>query len=96
MKGEMMILKVIGERVLVKQRDNIAFDESVEAREGIVIAVGNGILTDSGRVPLTVAVGDTVFYGKYAPCEVVYMGIVYTIIREDDILVFWREDERGT
>jgi chaperonin GroES len=39
-------------------------------QEGTVVAVGPGRLTDEGnRVPMDVAVGDTVVYSKYAGTE---------------------------
>ena len=36
---------------------------------------------------MTVAVGDTVLYGKYAGQELQYEGETYLIMREDDVLV---------
>jgi chaperonin GroES len=36
---------------------------------------------------MTVKVGDTVLYGKYAGQEISYQGEDFLIMREDDILV---------
>jgi len=52
-------------------------------QRGEVIAVGPG----KDDVSMTVAVGDTVLYGKYAGQELNHDGQDYLIMREDDILV---------
>ena len=51
-------------------------------QKGIVMAVGNGKKDHS----VTVKVGDTVLYGKYAGTELKFDGKDYLIMREDDIL----------
>jgi chaperonin GroES len=50
-------------------------------QRGIIVAVGNGKKDE----PLTVKVGDTVLYGKYAGTELVLEGREYLIMREADI-----------
>jgi len=52
-------------------------------QKGQVIAVGPG--KDDKK--MTVKVGDTVLYGKYAGQEISYQGEDFLIMREDDILV---------
>jgi len=49
---------------------------------GKVMAVGSGRKDE----PMTVAVGDTVMYGKYSGSELKVDGVEYTIMREDDII----------
>lgn len=51
-------------------------------QKGTVLAVGNGTKDE----PLTVKVGDTVLYGKYAGTELALEGTEYLIMRESDIL----------
>ena len=51
-------------------------------QRGTVVAVGNGKQDHT----MTVKVGDTVLYGKYAGTELKYEGKDYLIMREDDIL----------
>ena len=51
-------------------------------QKGIVVAVGTG----KKEEPLTVKVGDTVLYGKYAGTELKLEGKDYLIMRESDIL----------
>ena len=50
-------------------------------QKGKVIAVGTGKKDE----PLTVKVGDTVLYGKYAGTEINVEGKEYLIMRESDI-----------
>jgi chaperonin GroES len=51
-------------------------------QRGVVIAAGPG-KTDE---PMSVKVGDTVLYGKYAGTEINLEGIDYLIMRESDII----------
>ncbi len=56
-------------------------------QQGKVVAVGPGKMLESGeRAPLTVKVGMTVIYGKYAGTEVKLEGEEHTIMRESEIL----------
>lgn len=51
-------------------------------QRGKVIAVGTG----KPEEPMTVKVGDTVLYGKYAGTEINVEGSDYLIMKESDIL----------
>ena len=51
-------------------------------QKGKVVAVGKGTKDD----PITVKVGETVLYGKYAGTELKLEGNDYLIMRESDIL----------
>ena len=56
-------------------------------QQGKVIAVGNGKVSEEGKVrPLDVKAGDTVLFGKYSGTEVKLDGKEYLMMREDDIL----------
>jgi chaperonin GroES len=50
-------------------------------QKGTVVAVGSG----KADYAMTVKVGDTVLYGKYAGTELKYEGKDYLIMREDEI-----------
>jgi chaperonin GroES len=50
-------------------------------QKGTVVATGNGKKDE----PMTVQVGDTVLYGKYAGTEINVAGKDYLIMRESDI-----------
>ena len=55
--------------------------------EAEVIAVGNGKLTEDGKVrALDVKKGDKILIGKYSGSEVKLDGEEHIILREDDIL----------
>jgi chaperonin GroES len=56
-------------------------------QQGKVIAAGNGKTRDDGaRVPLDVAAGDTILFGKYSGQEIKLDGVEYIIMREDEVL----------
>jgi chaperonin GroES len=56
-------------------------------QQATVVAVGNGRVTDKGKVvPLEVKVGDTVLFGKYSGTEIKLEGADYLIVREEEIL----------
>lgn len=89
--------KPLGNRVVIQA---IEQDEQVSAggiyipdtakekpQEGNVVAIGPGRLTDDGkRIPMELAVGDTVVYSKYAGTEYKQGDAEYLVLREDDIL----------
>ena len=89
--------KPLGNRVVVEPQEG---DEQMSSggiyipdtakekpQEGTVVAVGPGRLTDEGnRVPMDVAVGDTVVYSKQAGTEYKEGEIEYLVLRDDDIL----------
>ncbi len=51
-------------------------------QKGTIVATGTGTKDE----PLTVKVGDTVLYGKYAGTELKFEGSDYLMMRESDIL----------
>jgi chaperonin GroES len=56
-------------------------------KEGLVIAVGDGRLTEDGvRIPVQVKPKDRIIFSSYAGTEVKYGGEDYLIVREDEIL----------
>jgi chaperonin GroES len=56
-------------------------------QQGKVVAVGNGRVSDEGKViPLDVKVGDTVLFGKYSGTEIKLEGTEYLIVREEEVL----------
>ncbi len=55
--------------------------------QGVVSAVGMGKRLENGTVaPMSVKVGDTVLFTKYAPDEVEVDGEEYLVVSEDKIL----------
>ncbi|MBU6169255.1 MAG: co-chaperone GroES [Bacteroidetes bacterium] len=85
-------MRPINDRVVVKPapaeektKGGIIIPDTAKEKpqRGEVIAVGPG---KDGNL-MTVQVGDTVLYGKYAGQELNFEGHDYLIMREDDILV---------
>ena len=90
-------LKPLGDRVVVKPSEDqtettsggiIIPDTAKEKpQQGEVVAAGPGKVTDEGHsIDMTVKVGDTVVYSKYAGTEYKDGGDEYLIVRESDIL----------
>jgi chaperonin GroES len=89
-------LQPLGDRVLVKpveakemKRSGIIIPDSAKEKpvEGKVIAVGNGKVSDDGKVrALEVKPGDRVLFGKYSGQEIKVDGEEMVILREDDIV----------
>lgn len=58
-----------------------------KSNQGTVIAVGPGRMLDNGQVvPVSVAVGQTVLFNKFAGSEATVNGREYLIVAEKDIL----------
>ncbi len=56
-------------------------------QQGKVVAVGPGRVDDAGnRVPMDIAVGDTVIYSRYGGTEVTLSGEEYLILTARDVL----------
>lgn len=89
-------LQPLGDRIVVKAveqetqtKSGIYIPDSAKERpqEGSVVAVGPGRVTDDGnRLEMSVAVGDTVIYSKYAGTEFEDDGEEYLIMKETDVL----------
>ena len=91
-----MKIRPLQDRILVKRVDEeettkggiIIPDTAKEKpQEAKVVAVGNGKVTDDGKIqPLDVKKGDRILLSKYAGTEVNIDGEEHLIIREDDVL----------
>jgi len=90
-----MILKPIGDRVVLKQLDAeettkggiILTSKSQEKpQEAEVVAVGPGKTEDGETVQMQVSVGDKVIFSKYAGTEVKLGEDEYIIVKHGDIL----------
>ncbi|WP_298791884.1 co-chaperone GroES [uncultured Allomuricauda sp.] len=84
-------IKPLADRVLIepveaetKTASGIIIPDTAKEKpqKGKVVAVGPGTKDES----MTVKVGDTVLYGKYAGTELKLDGSDYLIMRESDIL----------
>ena len=84
-------IKPLADRVLVepaaaetKTASGLIIPDNAKEKpqKGTVVAIGTGTKDE----PLTVKVGDTVLYGKYAGTELKLEGSDYLMMRESDIL----------
>jgi len=84
-------IKPLADRVLVepaaaetKTSSGIIIPDTAKGKpqKGTVVAVGKGTKDN----PITVAVGNSVLYGKYAGTELQHEGKDYLIMKESDIL----------
>jgi chaperonin GroES len=83
-------VKPLADRVLVepaaaeqKTVSGIIIPDTAQEKpqKGTIVAIGTGKKDE----PLTVKVGDSVLYGKYAGTEITVEGKEYLIMRESDI-----------
>ncbi len=91
-----MKIKPLDDRIVVEQHEaeektagGIVLPEQAKEKpqRGTVVAAGPGKILDSGnRGPLSVKVGDEVFYAKYAGTDVEISGKQFTVLRENDVL----------
>lgn len=91
-----MTIKPLQDRVLVKRLDEntktaggIIIPDTAKEKpsEGIVEAVGPGMVTPEGKtIPMSVKVGDKVLFGKWSGTEIKIKGEDRLIIKEPEIL----------
>jgi chaperonin GroES len=91
-----MKIRPLQDRIIVQRieedettKGGIIIPDSAKEKpqEGKAIAVGNGKVTEDGKLqPLDVKKGDRVLFSKYAGTEVTIDGEDHLIIREDDVL----------
>jgi chaperonin GroES len=90
-------LKPLEDRIVVKPGEEeettvsgIVIPDTAKEKpqEGTVVAVGPGRFNEDGdeRIPVDVAVGDTVIYSKYGGTEVKVEGEEYLILSARDVL----------
>jgi chaperonin GroES len=90
-KAKSLNIKPLHDRVVVqaaeaetKSAGGIIIPDTAKEKpqRGTVVAVGTGKVDE----PMTVKLGDTVLYGKYAGTEINLDGLEYLIMRESDII----------
>ncbi len=96
-----MAIKPLQDRVLVKRLDEntktaggIIIPDTAKEKpsEGIVEAVGPGMVTPDGKtIPMTVKVGDKVLFGKWSGTEIKVKCEDRLIIKEPEILAIVTE-----
>ena len=93
-------IQPIGDRVLIKRADvsdseksgkfGIIIPDTIskeKPEQGKVVAVGEGKRDESGKIiPLSVKIGDTVIFSKYAYDEVKSGDDEYVMVKEENVL----------
>lgn len=90
------VLKPLGDRIILEvQKEEeqtvggivLASNAKEKPQTGKVVAVGAGRVLENGqKVVPAVAVGDVVFFDKFAGTEVKYEDQKYLVVREGDII----------
>ena len=96
-----MNVRPLHDRIIVQRLDEgeqqiggIIIPDSAKERpmQGKVLAVGDGRMTDDGkRIPLDVAAGNVILFGKYSGQEIKLDGLEYLIVKEDEVLAVIEE-----
>lgn len=96
MKGEFIMLKPLGDRIVIKVIEDteqtsggIFIPDSAKEKpqKGEVVAVGEGKMNDKGeREPMDVKAGDVILYAKYSGTDIKMDGVEYKILSVKDAL----------
>ncbi len=95
-----MKLHPLGDRLLIEpivetSKSGFVVPDSMEKdkpQEAKVVAVGPGKLDNNGKiVPMTVQVGDTIIFRRYAPDEFKIGGKDYMVLSESDVIAIVKE-----
>ena len=82
-----ILIKRIEEKETVKGGIIIPDTAKEKPQEGEVIAVGNGKMSEEGKlVPLDVKAGDRILFGKYSGAEIKIDNQEYLILKEEEVL----------
>lgn len=92
-----MNAKPLGDRILVEVIQGgdektsggiILTEQSKTHQTGKVVAIGNGLFTQTGdMIPMTVKVNDTVYFHPGGGTEIKLDGNKYRLFRESDLLM---------
>jgi chaperonin GroES len=96
-----MNVKPLHDRIIVQRLEEgeqqiggIIIPDSAKEKpqQGKVLAVGDGRMTEDGkRIPLDVAAGNLILFGKYSGQEIKLDGMEYLIVKEDEVLAIIEE-----
>lgn len=101
-----MTIRPLHDRLVVKRIEEteqvlngIIIPDSAKEKpqQGEVVAVGKGKRTDDGKtIPMDVAAGDRILFGKYSGSEIKLDGTEYLIMREDEVLGVLENSKNGS
>lgn len=90
-----MEIKPLADRIVIKMKEveektkgGIILAESAKEKPEIaeVVAVGPGGIVEGKEIKMDLKVGDNVLISKYSGTEVKVDGVMYTILRQSDVL----------
>ncbi len=91
-----MKIRPLQDRIIVKRiegeektKGGIIIPDTAKEKpsEGLVVAVGKGKVSDSGKVvPLDIKKKDRILFSKYGGTDITVEGEDFLIMREDDVL----------
>ena len=84
--ADRVVVRALEEAEQLRGGLHIPASAKEKPQQGEIIAVGPGRFEKHTRVPMEVAVGDTVLYGRYTGAEVTIDGEQLLILRESDVL----------
>jgi len=92
--SDRLVVKKIEDDNRTKSGLKLSDDTKERPTRGTVLAVGEGRMNDEGKIlPMTVQLGDTVMYPKYAGHPAKVDNEEYLIIEEKEILAILKEGE---
>jgi chaperonin GroES len=92
--SDRLVVKKIEDDNRTKSGLKLSDDTKERPTRGTVLAVGEGRMNDDGKIlPMTVQLGDTVMYPKYAGHPAKVDNEEYLIIEEKEILAILKEGE---
>lgn len=101
-KEKLMNIEPLENRVVVKPLEEevsstgiiIPTDAKEKSMEGIIVAVGPGIITlDGTLVKMRLKKDDIVLYSKFVGTEVTYQGSEYLIMKESEVLAILNREK---
>ena len=85
--GDRLIVEVLEEEQTTVSGIVLPDTAKEKPQRGRVVAAGPGSRNEAGeRVPLDLAVDDTIIFSKYGGTEIKVGGVEYLILRESDVL----------
>jgi chaperonin GroES len=94
--GGIFVLKPLGNRVIIEVAQEeeqtvgglvLPSSAQEKSQTGIVIATGEGRVTDNGtKIDMVVKEGDRVLFEKYSGTDIKYQGKDYLVIKETDVV----------
>lgn len=93
---DQLLVKKVEDELKTKSGLQLSDDAKERPTKGIVLAVGDGKLTEHGNIlPMVIKVGDTVLYPKYAGHPIKLNYEEHLILNESEILGIMKEEQNN-